>query len=430
MKKSREYINNLKKGKEREHLSYEDQPLNDLNDDEPLPEHATKHFFKVFLIIFISVVLVVIWANIDKLTPDNISHWVEYDLLGKTEGEGYPASFSGADVDTDNFDLMDGAPVYCTDTSVAVLNPNAGKYQSFNHAYANPALSTNSNYSIIYNIGATGYTVINRNSVVRSDSTGNNIFCGDICPNGIYCLLTDNENYLGKLTVYRADGLEMYTYSFADFYVNRVSVNREGDHAVVSGLTAKNGGLLSAIYVLDFSQSSYMRKYEFDDVYIYDLKYLDNGNAVAVGDKCAYYIDIVKGSKKDIDYHSRFITGYDLSRQNGMIISLSATPDGRECDILMVDTEGDALSGIFTKRKIISSDYSNGNTTVLFDDGELAIYNSKGTKLSSAELSTDARKVKIADKRIYVLGKSSIYCITQDNNGELHTERKNSDKNK
>ncbi len=430
MKKSREYINSLKKGNEREHLSYEDEPLKDLNDDEPLPEHATRHFFKVFLIIFISVVLVVAWANIDKLTPDNISHWIEYDLLGKNEGEGYPASFSGADVCTDNFDLMDGAPVYCTETSVAVLNPNAGKYQSFSHAFANPALSANSNYSMIYNIGATGYTIINRNSIVRSDSAENNIFCGDICPDGIYCLLTKNDNYLGKLTAYRADGLEMYTYSFADFYVNRVSINRNGSRAVVSGISAKNGGLLSAIYVLDFSQSSYMQKYEFDDVYIYDIKYLDNGNAVAVADKAAYYIDIGKGSKKNIDYHSRFITGYDLNRQNGMIMSLSAKPDGRECDIMMVNAEGDVLSEIFTSRKIISADYSNGNTTVLFDDGEMTVYNSKGKKLSSVVLSTDARKVKISDKRIYVLGKSNLYCIRQENDGELRIENKNSDKNK
>ena len=132
----------------------------------------------------------------------------------------------------------------------------------------------------------------------------------------------------------------------------------------------------------------------------------------------------------NIDYHSRFITGYDLNRQNGMIMSLSAKPDGRECDIMMVNAEGDVLSEIFTSRKIISADYSNGNTTVLFDDGEMTVYNSKGKKLSSVVLSTDARKVKISDKRIYVLGKSNLYCIRQENDGELRIENKNSDKNK
>ncbi len=111
MKKKGNYIKKLAGEKEREVISYEDAPLDEIKDSEPLPANATKTFFKGFLILVISVVVVMAVTNIDKLTPENISHWVAYDLLGMSEGEGYPASFSGADVDTGNFDLMDGVPV-------------------------------------------------------------------------------------------------------------------------------------------------------------------------------------------------------------------------------------------------------------------------------------------------------------------------------
>ena len=153
-----------------------------------------------------------------------------------------------------------------------------------------------------------------------------------------------------RLTVYRKDDLEMYQYSFADFYVNRVSINTDGTRTVVSGLSAKNGSLLSVLYVLDFSQGNYMQRYEFDEIYIYDVKYLDNGNAVAVGDKAAYYIDINGGSKKNIDYHSRFLTTYTLDRQKGMFLSLSSTPDGRECEVFMTDENGKNGADIMTNR--------------------------------------------------------------------------------
>ena len=146
MKKKGNYIKKLAGEKEREVISYEDAPLDEIKDSEPLPANATKTFFKGFLILVISVVVVMAVTNIDKLTPENISHWVAYDLLGMSEGEGYPASFSGADVDTGNFDLMDGVPVYCSDTSITVLNSNAGKYQEVNHAFANPIFDAGTKY--------------------------------------------------------------------------------------------------------------------------------------------------------------------------------------------------------------------------------------------------------------------------------------------
>ena len=272
MKKKRNYIKKLAGDTEREHISYEDAPLAEIKDNEPLPANATKSFFKGFIILAISVIVVMAVTNIDKLTPENISHWIAYDLLGMSEGDGYPASFSGADVDTGNFDLMDGVPVYCSDTSVAVLNSNAGKYQDVSHAFANPILSTNSSYSIVYNEGATGYMIIDRNSVIKTGLTEKKIFCADVCPNGIYWILSEDDDYLSKLTVYRKDDLEMYKYSFADFYVNKISINTDGTRAVVSGLSAKNGSLLSVLYVLDFSQGNYMQRYEFDEIYIYEIR--------------------------------------------------------------------------------------------------------------------------------------------------------------
>ena len=377
MKKKRNYIKKLAGDTEREHISYEDAPLAEIKDNEPLPANATKSFFKGFIILAISVIVVMAVTNIDKLTPENISHWIAYDLLGMSEGDGYPASFSGADVDTGNFDLMDGVPVYCSDTSVAVLNSNAGKYQDVSHAFANPILSTNSSYSIVYNEGATGYMIIDRNSVIKTGLTEKKIFCADVCPNGIYCILSEDDDYLSKLTVYR-----------------------------------KDDRLLSVLYVLDFSQGNYMQRYEFDEIYIYDIRYLNNGNAIAVGDKSAYYIDINSGSKKDIEYHAKFLTTYTLDRKNGMLLSLSSTPDGKECEVIMINENGEQSADIQTSRQVLSMDYRNDRVAVLFDR-EAYVYNMKGKKVGEIPSKSDSRKIRFADiNSVYILGKSSLYNVS------------------
>ena len=155
-----------------------------------------------------------------------------------------------------------------------------------------------------------------------------------------------------------------------------------------------------------------MQRYEFDEIYIYDIKYLDNGNAVAVGDKSAYYIDIKGGAKKNVNYHSKFLTTYTLDRKNGMLLSLSSTPDGKECEVIMIDADGERPAEIQTNRQVLSMDYRDERIAVLFDR-EAAVYNMKAKKIASMESKGDARKIRFADaKSVYVLGKSSLYNVS------------------
>lgn len=407
-RKKGRYQSNDRKVSKREYMSYEDVPIKDYEDTEPIPKNLTKKFLKVFLILFLSVVTLLALLNIDSLTPENISHWFEYDLLGKSEGDGYPVLFSGTNVNVNNFDIMDSVPVYCSDTSVVVLNSNGGEYQNNQHAYANPVLKSNSNYSIVYNVGATGYKIINKKSVVNTASANNKIFSADVSSNGVYAILTQGEDYLSNLMVYRSDNLEKYEYNFADYYVNNVSISKDGTRAVLSGVSAKYGGMISAVYILDFSQDSYLQKYEIDDTYIYSVCYLENGNAVAVGDSAAYYINVEKGEKSDISYNNRTLTCYNADRDYGLLLSLSKNPDGKECEVVMVDRDGNSDINVYTGTKITSLDYCNDKISVL-SPSTVDIYDKSGTILSTIDAGGDARKVCFVNSdMVYILGKSRI----------------------
>lgn len=413
MAKSRgRYENERKKTVKRKYMSYEDVPLGDSEVEDIEPKNITGKFLKMFLILFLSVAAVLAVMNIEKLTPDNIAHWFQYDLLGKTDGDGYPVAFAGTGVDTGNFDLISGVPVYCSDTTIAVLNQNAGKYQENQHSYASPSLKVNSGWGIVYNTDATGFTLLKRDSQVYSSSSKKKIYSADIAANGVYALLTQGDDYLAKLTVYRNDNLEKYEYAFADYYMNTVSLNNEGTRAVLSGVSARNGGLISVIYILDFTQSSYMQKYEADDTFIYDVKYLDNGNVVAAGDNMSFFINVGDGQKRDITYSSKTLTTYTMNRSGGMLLSLSANPDGHSCDILAVNENGDVSNEIVTGEKIISMDIKDGRAAALTAD-KIVVYDFDGNKQAQADVESDSRKLCFADgDTFYVLGKSRISKVT------------------
>ncbi len=401
-----------KRASKRKYMSYEDVPLEDYREPVPVQGNVTKKFLKLFLILFFAVVLVIALMNIDKLTPDNIAHWFQYDLLGKTEGTGYPVSISGTTVDKENFGLINGMPIYCSDTSITVLNRNAGTYQENQHSYAKPVLSVDEGYALVYNIDATGYTILKRDTVEKTDSVSQKIIAGDIASNGVYALLTESDDYLAKLTVYRSDHKEKYTYSFADYYMSSVSINRDGNRAIVSGVSARSGGLISVIYILDFTQDSYLQKYEADDTFIYDVMFFNNGNAAAVGDDTTFFINVNDGKKTDYSYESRTLTGYSLNRSHGVLLSVSDNPDGRECAMFPIDKNGESSKEIATGKKILAMDWKGNDVAALYD-GLVVIYDREGTKKAEAAVDSDVRKIVCPDEAFfYALGKTRISKVT------------------
>ncbi len=411
-KKGRYQKSDPGKNKDRKYTSYEDAPLREYKDEDPIPGNITKKFFKVFLILFLSVAAVLALLNLDKLTPDNISHWFQYDLLGKTEGNGYPVRFNGTVVEKENFSVMDGAAVYCSDTSVVVLNSNAGEYQNSQHAFANPVLKSTSGYSIIYNSDANGFMIISRDKMIHSASSQQKIYEADIAHNGVYAILNHGSDYLAELSVYKNDNTRKFEYSFADYYVNNVSINKDGTRAALSGTLANNGSIISVIYILDFSQGNYLQKYEFDNSFIYDIEYLDNGNVFAVGSDMAYFIDVENSQKKDIPYNLRTLSNYEISRSQGLILSLSTDSGGHECDIICFDTEGKRKAEFSTDSRVVSIDAFNDKIAVLTQNN-LGIYDKNGNKQKDIQIDSDAKKACFADKNnLYILGTSRISKVT------------------
>ncbi len=394
--------------KNREYTSYEEAPLKEYGDSEPAPQNLTKKFLKVFAILFIAVIAVLALTNLDKLTSENIYNWFQYDLLGKTEGNGYPAKFSGMTVNNGGFGVMDGCPVYCSDTSLAVLNINAGEYLNTQHSFANPIIKINSGYTIAYNSGATGYKIINRDSVVYSGTMNNKIFDADIAPNGTYAVLTGGSNYLSELNVYKNDNTKKYTYSFAEYYVNSVSVNRDGTRAALGGVSAKNGALISALYILDFERDSYLQKYEFEDSFIYGIEYLDNGNVIAIGSSAVYFIDVENGKQNSFDYDMKTLTGYAKNRKNGVAISLSSDTDSRSSEVFIVDGEGKQSDFIDIDDKVKSLDLDGEHIAVL-TSGKISVYDLKGKQIKVVDVEADSKKICFGGgSSLYVLGTSLI----------------------
>lgn len=409
-----------KNAADRKVVSYEDVPIDEYDEAAPIQPEVVKKLLKVLLIIFACVIVLLAILNWNKLSPENVSRFIQYDLLGISQGEGYPSKINGNEVTSGDFMLMDEkTPVYVSDTSVVLLNDNAGQRQNIGHAFANPILQTSRDYALVFNAGGTGLRIFTHNDSLYEIALENKIFCADISDSGSYVVVTQTDDYLSKLTAYTKDKKQKYVYSFADYYINTVSVNSSGTCAIVSGVSARKGSLVSAVYILDFSQNDYIAKYEIPDNIIYDVEIFDNGNAAAIGKKESYFFDIENNKKNVIEYDSKTLTDYEMTVDHGIALSLAHYPDGRDCDILTISPEGKTTSSFPTGLRVDSVSLGNENVAVSAGSDIHLFKQENGASLGQKKSDQSIKKIQMAnDNVVYALGVTEVQKFEFENSNE------------
>ena len=418
IKKGQRYsVQNVEKRKKpkREVLSYEDVPLDEPSSDNvEISKTAVKRIIIVVVIMLVLGLVVFAIANRDNLTPEKISNWVKYDLLGSSD-TGYPVKIIGTNVNDNNF-VCDSGVAYVSDTAYVSLSSEGNELCYNRHSFSKPIINTDGEKVLVYNLGGSGYAVGDKKklSAVQTTKDEKYIYTGDVATNGYYCIVSETNGYLSKIFVYNADNEQVFAYSFADYYINAVALNNTGTGCVACGVTGDNGSLSSIAYVLDFEKEEPVATYSLDENTVYDVKYLTSSKVCIVASGSAFTLDIGSGNLKQIDYGSMTLTAYDIDCDTDcLVLSLSRSGDGRLCSIQYINSDGKPIKVIDTKRSIDSISLYKNRIAIL-DAGECCLYDTEGKGLGKSDAGTGAKSVRLEDlNRAYVLGINEIRKITE-----------------
>lgn len=382
----------------REVLSYEDMPLEEreAEDELPLPKvkkGSRKRIIAVAVIIVLLFAVVFFAFNTDKLSLHNISNFFQYGLLNRQSEERFPLDIKGESISAGNFVRVGQDICYSSDTKTQMLN-NYGRSVFFaQHAFINPVLTVGDKGCLIYNLGGTGYQLVDKEGQIYSAEAENNILTADYANNGSYAIVTQSGGYLSKLYVYNEEHEQIFAYSFADYYVTSVSLNSSGSRATVSGVSALDGVNIASIYVLDFTKDSPLYFSELENNIIYEVKYLNDKYVCAIGRSASYSVNTYNGDITTTDYEGRDLTAYDINRDtNTYTISLSGSGDGRNCDIISYKTNGAEDRSFSVDEKVIDLSNYKGRVALLTSDSVL-LYSKDGSAISEKELSSDPHSV-------------------------------------
>ena len=192
-----------------------------------------KALYRVAVVLLVLVLGLAIWVNRGNLTPQNICNWIQVQITGTGEGDGYPVAITGSSVSEGNFLSAEGNAVALSDTALTILGPSGQELFSQRHSYNQPILKAASGQYLLYNQNSTGYMVVSGTQLHLESSTEQDILAGAIAPNGRFALATQGADGATDVTVYLATGEEQFTYSFAQDYVTALALNADGTWAMV-----------------------------------------------------------------------------------------------------------------------------------------------------------------------------------------------------
>ena len=352
-------------------------------------------------IIAVAVIIVLLFAvvffafNSDKLSFHNISNFFQYGLLNKQSEEKFPLDIKGESISAGNFIRIGQDICYSSDTKTRLLNNYGRSLFSAQHAFINPVLTTGEKGCLVYNLGGTGYQLIDKEGAVYSAEAENNILVANYSDSGAYAIVTQSGGYLSKLYVYNEKHEQIFAYSFADYYVTSVSLNSGGTKAVVAGVSALNGVNIASVYVLDFTKDTPLHFKELENNIIYEVEYIGDKYACAIGRSASYTVNTSNGEIVTNNYDGRNLTAFDINRDTDTYtLSLSGSGDGRNCDIISYNTSGAQEKSFTVDEKVIDLSTYKGRVALLTGD-KVMLYSKDGNSISEKELSSDPHSVAL-----------------------------------
>lgn len=364
--------------------------------------------YRIILILILCVLAMLIWFNRSNLTPSNVVDWVQNQVIGMGIGDGYPTKIAGSTVSVGNFKSVNKEAIFVSNTALTELNATAKEIISRQHSFSNPVMKVNGSRALVYNLGGKGYQLESQSKTLVKTNGQENILAGALAANGRFALVTQSNGYFGQLSAYTEDNKKKSDYWFSEYFPTAVALNKDGTKAAVTAVSAKDGGLTSAVYILNLNSGKTVAPFAvFPENMMLDVVYCDDGSIVAIGDKLTTVIHESQ-SKTDFDYQGLQLSSYcvDTSRTALSLSPYKSTASGK---LVVLDGTGKTAVSINFKQKIMSVSLY-GDTVAALVNSKVQFYSATtGSPTGSCDAGDDATAIALRDESsVYILGVSEI----------------------
>lgn len=375
--------------------------------------HRTPRWiYRVTVILLLCALAVLGWYNRENLTPENALKWLQSNIVGMGNGEGFPKKISGSAVSPGNFLSSEKNIVFASDTALMMDNPSGKELVNIQHNYSKPSLCVNGAYAMLYNLGGKDCILETAAGNPLKLTAKQGIVAGTVAANGHSALLTAADGYCGMLTAYGAEGQELSYYWFSDYYPIAVAMNPSGTKAAVAGVSAKGGTVASAVYVIDLSGGKTVQPVTASEGTLLSAVFWDTDACVeAVGDTGVFFLNPYNGTKHEFSYEGAQLTAFCA---DGGRVALGLMPyeNSENQRFLVLNSSGETVLSKPVNGKIRSVSL-RGQTAAALANGQVTFCSlASGGTSGARSAGSDACAVSLLDESsAYVLGISEVRLV-------------------
>ena len=356
-----------------------------------------------------------VYDNREALAPANLKAWFQQNLLGYSEGDGYPVTFPGTTVDYNNFVLADGRPAVVSDTSFAMYRSGGAQAAAVQHGFSSPTLQSAGSRFLLFNLGGKKYMTGENGSFGSPVSYDFNIYGGAVASNGNFAILSGAQGYASMAAVFDSRGEQLFRWASQNYLLSACSLSEDGQQLAAAGFTAQNGDLITQVSLFSITNDSPTAVFTLQDSLPKSIGILQNGSLFFIGDRSATVLDPESRRKTEYDYNSSALSCFAFSAESGGVVALSSS-GGRNASVVFIAADGSVHSVAKFSDPVLSLDLSADGILVL-SGGKLMLLDEKGTVLASAETGSDAQRALYDGGVCYVLGLSELRRVELQSTG-------------
>lgn len=263
----------------------------------------------VFLLAVIAVVFV--WLNAATIFEPlrGIASKVETKT---TDDVGFPIELPGSSEYSimrfgENFSLLTDTYLYAYDTSGA-------QNYALKHGYSHPEQATNEKRILLYDKLAYNFALYSKSSLIYQKALEDKIVYASVGDDSLAAIVTQSKRYANILYIYDDGGNWLYTKKFADENVMQVCSAGDGEHIIVSTVSASQGDILTNFYRFSVkSAEAPLWKYTLRTGSLPCGLSADKDKVIAVCDNCILSLNTADGEQLGLYAYSGTLKNYHIS---------------------------------------------------------------------------------------------------------------------
>ena len=277
---------------------------------------------------------------------------------------------------------------------------------------ATPKVFVEDKYILLADLGGTNAYLYEGEKLRTTIKAKEEIFAAALDDKGNIALATKAKGYKGGVTVYDKNGESEYVFGSGNGYISALDIRK--DKFIISQISAKEDALYSTVALIDWTDNEEKICETKTDEMIFDVRFLANGDFVAVSDKSFSGY----GRRGEIDYtisyNGRKLTNYNIESDDNMVFCF--TGDRNDSVIESYSRRG-KLRGTRIESDEISSLDVCGEAILISSMRNIKRVYPDGDADEAVTSLHDVRRIKLFKNRRYALitGNSSATVVKVKN---------------